>query len=631
MSEIKVTITPRVQTAVVLRTGATGLPGAQGIQGIKGDTGIGLTGATGPQGPAGAASTIPGPQGIQGPAGAASTVPGPQGVPGQNGSDASVTSGNITTALGYTPDNPTAARTPTAHTHTKSQITDFPTLATVATSGSYADLSNKPSVTSFQPNPETLADSVSSVLYNIPSVGTQRFTKNTISLYIYGNYFIEKRGAVWVAGFVTHDGEGNPIETIIVTSLSDGTYPWQATWPSGTVVEKAPALRLTGQQATENGTEGTSLWASRADHTHPIPPNLPDQPVNSNSSPNFNGLSILGSLSFQAEDDASLGIGLRLPTRSIGALDYFARANAILRDGQFLYFGTADGLNVKQIMVQDSANASWLNEGTLSDSRLSANVSLDNQNNNFSASQTFAGSANTAPNQTAESGSSLMTRDLVAFQQAFTMTRGLYKWSNFASTYAATNVGTGQVRDFTDVLEFNSGTTAGSIAFARSNTFNFRVWHKCLGTGRAVVDWSSQTFHSVRIFVSDLSGSDTVARLLLGQVNTNTTAQDLTSSNKGIGFKIINNEVFVQAANGSAVNTVTTGFSVVALREYDLTLYANNGSWTAYINGTQVAIGTGGPTGNSLSGHNANCMSVTNGTTAAIKQFYIPLQQTLQL
>jgi len=278
-----------------------------------------------------------------------------------------------------------------------------------------------------------------------------------------------------------------------------------------------------------------------------------------------------------------------------------------------------------------TTDASLLTSGTLSDARLSANVSLDDINNNFSASQTFAGSANTAPNQTAASGSSIMTRDLVAFQQAFTMTRGLYKWSNFASTYAATNVGTGQVRDFTDVLEFNSGTTAGSIAFTRSNIFNFRVWHKCLVTGRGVVDWSSQTFHSVRIFVSDLSGSDTVARLLLGQVNTNTTAQDLNSSNKGIGFKIINNEVFVQVANGSAVNTVTTGFSVVALREYDLTLYANNGSWTAYINGTQVAIGTGGPTGNSLSGHNANCMSVANGTTAALKQFYIPLQQTLQL
>ena len=33
-----------------------------------------------------------------------------------------------------------------AHTHTKSQITDFPVLATVATSGSYNDLSNKPTI-----------------------------------------------------------------------------------------------------------------------------------------------------------------------------------------------------------------------------------------------------------------------------------------------------------------------------------------------------------------------------------------------------------------------------------------------------------------------------------------------------
>ena len=36
--------------------------------------------------------------------------------------------------------------TPSEHTHTKSNITDFPTLATVATSGSYNDLSNKPDI-----------------------------------------------------------------------------------------------------------------------------------------------------------------------------------------------------------------------------------------------------------------------------------------------------------------------------------------------------------------------------------------------------------------------------------------------------------------------------------------------------
>ena len=38
--------------------------------------------------------------------------------------------------------------TPSSHTHTKSDITDFPTLAAVATSGSYNDLSNKPTIPS---------------------------------------------------------------------------------------------------------------------------------------------------------------------------------------------------------------------------------------------------------------------------------------------------------------------------------------------------------------------------------------------------------------------------------------------------------------------------------------------------
>jgi len=74
--------------------------------------------------------------------------------------------------------------------------------------------------------------------------------------------------------------------------------------------------------------------------------------------------------------------------------------------------GVAEILN-KPTIPSATTDASLLTSGTLSDSRLSANVSLDNINNNFSASQTFAGSANTAPNQTAASGSSLMTRDLV--------------------------------------------------------------------------------------------------------------------------------------------------------------------------------------------------------------------------
>lgn len=40
------------------------------------------------------------------------------------------------------------SKSDTGHTHTKSEITDFPTLSTVATSGSYSDLSNKPTLSS---------------------------------------------------------------------------------------------------------------------------------------------------------------------------------------------------------------------------------------------------------------------------------------------------------------------------------------------------------------------------------------------------------------------------------------------------------------------------------------------------
>lgn len=72
------------------------------------------------------------------------------------GSDASVT---IQTSWGSTTSDskvPSEKLTKTAldgksntgHTHTKSEVTDFPTLSTVATSGSYNDLSNKPTIPS---------------------------------------------------------------------------------------------------------------------------------------------------------------------------------------------------------------------------------------------------------------------------------------------------------------------------------------------------------------------------------------------------------------------------------------------------------------------------------------------------
>ena len=58
--------------------------------------------------------------------------------------------------------------TPSSHTHTKSDITDFPTLAAVATSGSYNDLSNKPTI----PSNYTLPIASASTLGGVKSATT---------------------------------------------------------------------------------------------------------------------------------------------------------------------------------------------------------------------------------------------------------------------------------------------------------------------------------------------------------------------------------------------------------------------------------------------------------------------------
>jgi hypothetical protein len=150
-------------------TGATGATGPQGIQGLKGDTGA--TGAQGPQGDTGAtgaagakgdtgATGPQGPQGIQGLKGdtGATGATGPQG---PAGTDASVTSSSIATALGYTPVNPSSLASvatagtyasltgkPTLFSGAYADLTGKPSLATVATSGSFADLTGKPTTLS---------------------------------------------------------------------------------------------------------------------------------------------------------------------------------------------------------------------------------------------------------------------------------------------------------------------------------------------------------------------------------------------------------------------------------------------------------------------------------------------------
>ena len=100
---------------------------ASTVPGPKGDTGQ-----------AGADSTVPGPKGDKGDAGAASVVPGPKGdagaasiVPGPKGDKGDTGAPGATDWAGIT--GKPATFTPSAHTHTAANITDFDAAARAAT------------------------------------------------------------------------------------------------------------------------------------------------------------------------------------------------------------------------------------------------------------------------------------------------------------------------------------------------------------------------------------------------------------------------------------------------------------------------------------------------------------------
>lgn len=80
------------------------------------------------------------------------------------------------------------------HTHTKSQVTDFPSLSTVATSGSYSDLSNKPSIPS---SSSDLSDGSSL----IKTSSTTGLLKNDGSVMTSGT-----GSSNWATGNHTHSG-----------------------------------------------------------------------------------------------------------------------------------------------------------------------------------------------------------------------------------------------------------------------------------------------------------------------------------------------------------------------------------------------------------------------------------------
>lgn len=147
--------------------------------------------------------------------------------------------------------------------------------------------------THFQPNPDFPQDAQANTFvqgYGVFVKETQYFG----TFYNLGGFFTESgglalvyNGTMFVPDFqdpqgnvtspagnrwalISDDGEAG-YGVIASATQSGGAYPWSVSWNNGLVVTKNPTSRLVGAPLAATASEGTSAYAARADHVHPLP------------------------------------------------------------------------------------------------------------------------------------------------------------------------------------------------------------------------------------------------------------------------------------------------------------------------------------------------------------------------
>jgi hypothetical protein len=137
-----------------------------------------------------------------------------------------------------------------------------------------------------------------------------------------------------------------------------------------------------------------------------------------------------------------------------------------------------------------------------------------------------------------------------------------------------------------------SGSSMGYVGYTRGQSTNVHNWSKKIWlSGRCLIgNWNS----------GGNGDANSIARINLGGKN-GFGGGNLNSSFKGIGWNVAGGGSAVmnlQVSNGSTVTTVASSFTPTLRQAFDWTLYSDgSGNVTLYINDSQVATTSAGPTG----------------------------------
>lgn len=212
---------------------------------------------------------------------------------------------------------------------------------------------------------------------------------------------------------------------------------------------------------------------------------------------------------------------------------------------------------------------------------------------------TLGGTANTAPNQTAASGSSLMTRDLTDQRQIDRMIAGPRMVWLTTFTGWSTAVSGGSVAQ-NQYLRASSGTNQWNYAVAR----NFQSGELFSGAGDQF-NFSKAGSFGTAYYTPGASYRDGTDVIYLGVANTYVPSTGSAVSNpatKGFGWRIKDESIVATmfATNYVELATNSTVLSAGASTRQNVWLYidwdgAGGASW--YVDGNEIASTTNGPTG----------------------------------
>jgi hypothetical protein len=138
-----------------------------------------------------------------------------------------------------------------------------------------------------------------------------------------------------------------------------------------------------------------------------------------------------------------------------------------------------------------------------------------------------------------------------------------------------------------------TGSSLGYVATQRGANISGKNWSKKIWmSGRAVIGlWSGSTVYD--------GDTNCTARISLGGKNSFAVG-DISASSHGIGWKVSGggaSAVVLQVSNGTTVTSVTSSFTPTLRLTFDWKIYSDGaGNVTLYINDSQVATTTAGPT-----------------------------------